>query len=86
MFRNFQLALLFLTEAQKGASSSYHPYILTLPRHFDSLVHWSDRELEELQYGSTEPEQQFLQEVSALLQHTVKASGYALHSAHPRDA
>ncbi len=61
--RNFQLALLFLAESKKGRDSSWHPYLQTLPQHVDSLVHWSDTELHELQYGATEPEQQFLQEV-----------------------
>ena len=61
--RNFQLALLFLAESKKGRDSAWYPYIQTLPQHVDSLVHWSDTELHELQYGATEPEQQFLQEV-----------------------
>jgi hypothetical protein len=61
--RNFQLALLFLAETKKGRDSAWYPYIQTLPQHVDSLVHWSDTELHELQYGATEPEQQFLQEV-----------------------
>ena len=61
--RNFQLALFLLAESEKGRDSAWYPYISTLPQHVDSLVHWSDTELHELQYGATEPEQHFLQEV-----------------------
>ena len=62
-FRNFQLALLLLTEVKRGSESRWHPYIQTLPRTFDSLVHWSDKEIQELQYSSTYAEQRFIQEV-----------------------
>ncbi|DBA96971.1 TPA: hypothetical protein ACH3X1_001295 [Trebouxia sp. C0004] len=65
--KNFQLALLFLAESKKGRDSAWYPYIQTLPQHVDSLVHWSDTELHELQYGATEPEQQFLQEAKQQL-------------------
>ena len=61
--RNFQLALFLLAESKKGRDSAWYPYIATLPQHVDSLVHWSDTERHELQYGATGPEQQFLQEV-----------------------
>ena len=61
--RNFQLALFLLAESKKGRDSAWYTYIQTLPQHVDSLVHWSDTELHELQYGATKPEQQFLHEV-----------------------
>lgn len=65
--KSFQLALLFLAETKKGRDSAWYPYIQTLPQHVDSLVHWSDPELHELQYGATQPEQQFLQEAKQQL-------------------
>ncbi|KAA6428995.1 MAG: hypothetical protein FRX49_01105 [Trebouxia sp. A1-2] len=66
--KNFQLALLFLAETKKDRDSAWYPYIQTLPQHVDSLVHWSDTELHELQYGATELEQQFLQEAKQQLE------------------
>lgn len=64
--RHFQLALLLLREAKKGAQSLWYPYIQHLPNSFHTLVHWSNSELEALQYGDTESEQKFLLEVARL--------------------
>ena len=61
--RYFQLALLFLSEVKKGSASIWYPYIQSLPRDFDTLVHWSNAELAELQYDSTKLEEQFIHEV-----------------------
>lgn len=61
--RHLQLALILLSEFKKGTASKWQPYIAALPTSCDTLMHWSDEELEELQYSSTEHEQHFLQKV-----------------------
>ncbi|KAL3142193.1 hypothetical protein ABBQ38_002543 [Trebouxia sp. C0009 RCD-2024] len=61
--KHLQLALLLLDEFKKGTASKWHPYIAALPTSCDTLVHWSEEELEELQYSTTEHEQHFLQKV-----------------------
>ena len=63
--RYLQLALLLLTEVKKGTESPWHPYIQTLPNSVNTLLHWTDDDLRELQYTRPGHEQQFLQEVSA---------------------
>lgn len=43
------LILCMQYEASLGPQSRWHPYFQLLPTHFDSLMHWSDSELQELQ-------------------------------------
>lgn len=44
-----KLAAKLLYEKHLGVGSKWFPYIQMLPTHIDTLVHWSDRELLELQ-------------------------------------
>ena len=61
--RHLQLALLLLSEVKKGTASEWRPYIAALPTSFNTLAHWSEEELEGLQYSTTEQEQHLLQQV-----------------------
>lgn len=58
--RDVQLAALLLYHAKLGLHSEWHPYIQTLPTNFNTLLHWEDSELSELQLGSTTTESDFL--------------------------
>ena len=60
--RHLQLALLLLTEVKKGTNSTWHPYIHSLPSSVNTLLHWTDAQLQELQYSRSGHEQQFLEE------------------------
>ena len=62
-YRHLQLALLLLKEFKKGSESKWHPYIAALPASVNTLLHWTEEELKELQYSTPGHEQQFLQEV-----------------------
>ena len=62
-YRHLQLALLLLTELKQGTKSKWHPYIAALPTSVHTLLHWTEEELKDLQYSTSEHEQHFLQEV-----------------------
>lgn len=55
--RDVQLGLKLLQEVKAGSDSKWHTWIQTLPSSFDTLIYWSDAELEELQTGSLPAEQ-----------------------------
>ena len=55
--RDVQLGLKLLQEVKAGSESKWHTWIQTLPSSFDTLIYWSDAELEELQTGSLPAEQ-----------------------------
>ena len=59
-----QLAALLLYEAKLGLHSNWYPWIQALPTQFDTLVHWTDAQLAELQLGSTATELDFLSQAS----------------------
>lgn len=62
-YRHLQLALLLLTELKQGTRSKWHPYIAALPTSVHTLLHWTEEELKDLQYSTSEHEQRFLLEV-----------------------
>lgn len=45
----FSLVLVMMYEFSKGQASRWWPYLEILPNHFDTLIHWSQSELAELQ-------------------------------------
>ena len=60
-----QLGLLLLKEAKQGYASKFHPWIQSLPVTFDTLKHWSEAEMDELQTG-TMPGEQLKSQVGTL--------------------
>ena len=48
--RHVKMALLLLEERRRGRKSPVWGYVEHLPRHFDTLLHWSEAELRELCY------------------------------------
>ena len=69
--RDVQLAALLLWHAKQGPQSDWYPYIQALPPKFDTLIHWTSAQLDELQLGTTITESGFRSEVhfSAPLTH-----------------
>ena len=65
--RSIQIALMLLREVKHGTQSSWHVWIHSLPQHFDTLMHWSQQELDQLQMSSTPAEQEYLTQVSSWL-------------------
>ena len=57
---------MLLCEVKYGAESPWHVWIRSLPQHFDTLMHWSQQELDQLQMNSTPAEQEYLTRVSSL--------------------
>ena len=64
--RLLQTNFLLLWHAKRGVESPLHPWIQSLPTSYDTLVHWTPSQLDELQLVSTSTEKQFRAEVSVL--------------------
>ena len=61
--RNRQLGLIFLKEVKRGTESRFHGWIESLPKEVPTLIHWTDKELQQLQLDSTTAEKDLLAEV-----------------------
>lgn len=57
--RSVKLGLMVLKEARKGTESFWHLWLEALPRQVQTLIHWSDAELQELQMDSTSLEKKY---------------------------
>ena len=62
--RNVKLGLVLLREAKRGQDSPWQLWIKSLPHEVATLMHWTDKELQQLQLDSTSTEQQFYDQVS----------------------
>lgn len=69
--RHVKMALLLLEERRQGRDSPVWGYVEHLPRHFDTLLHWSEAELHELCYPAL---QQSVSAHTAVLTHQVPLS------------
>lgn len=67
MCRDIQLAALLLYHAKLGLHSEWYPWIQALPTHFNTLLHWTDAQLAELQLGTTAIELDFISQASQFL-------------------
>ena len=61
--RNVKLALVLLREAKRGQDSPWQLWIESLPHEVATLMHWSDKELQQLQLDSTPTEKEFYDQV-----------------------
>ena len=64
LHRDVQLAALLLYHAKLSSHSEWNPWIQALPTQFNTLLHWSEAQLAELQLGSTATELDFLSQAS----------------------
>jgi len=48
---------------KRGGESPWHVWIQSLPRRFNTLMHWNQQELDQLHMNSTTAEQDFLIQV-----------------------
>ena len=62
--RNVKLALVLLRKAKRGQDSPWQLWIESLPHEVATLMHWSDKELQQLQLDSTPAEKEFYDQVS----------------------
>ncbi len=60
------LALVLLRELKLGPASAWHVWIQSLPQHFNTLVHWTPGELDQLQMNSTSAERDYIHGVRYL--------------------
>lgn len=65
--RNRQLGLILLKEARQGPKSKFHIWIESLPQEVPTLLHWTDKELQQLQMDSTATEKEFVAQVCPYL-------------------
>ena len=61
--RNVKLGLVLLREAKRGQDSPWQLWIESLPHEVATLLHWTDKELQQLQLDSTSTEKQFYDQV-----------------------
>ncbi|KAL0043703.1 hypothetical protein WJX82_004753 [Trebouxia sp. C0006] len=58
-----QIALVLVREMKRGSESPWHVWIQSLPRRFNTLMHWNQQELDQLHMNSTTAEQDLLTRV-----------------------
>ena len=61
--RNVKLGLVLLREAKRGQDSPWQLWIESLPHEVATLLHWTDKELQQLQLDSTPTEKEFHDQV-----------------------
>ena len=61
--RHVKLGLLLLKEVKRGPESPWHLWVDSLPQQIDTLIHWSDAELKQLQMDTTATERELLTHV-----------------------
>ena len=61
--RNVKLGLVLLREAKRGPDSPWQQWIESLPHEVATLLHWSDKQVQELQLDSTSTEREFRDQV-----------------------
>ncbi|KAL0024826.1 hypothetical protein WJX79_002354 [Trebouxia sp. C0005] len=64
---NVKLALVLLREAKRGQDSPWQLWIESLPHEVATLMHWSDKELQQLQLDSTSTEKEFYSQIKQQL-------------------
>lgn len=64
---NVKLGLVLLREAKRGQDSPWQLWIKSLPHEVATLMHWTDKELQQLQLDSTSTEQQFYDQIKQQL-------------------
>ncbi|DBB01977.1 TPA: hypothetical protein ACH3X1_000563 [Trebouxia sp. C0004] len=64
---NVKLALVLLREAKRGQDSPWQLWIESLPHEVATLMHWSDKELQQLQLDSTPTEKDFYDQIKQQL-------------------
>ena len=64
--RNVKLGLVLLREAKRGPDSPWQLWIESLPHQVATLIHWSEKELQQLQMDITPTERQFLDQVGCV--------------------
>ncbi|KAL0044789.1 hypothetical protein WJX82_009632 [Trebouxia sp. C0006] len=64
---NVKLALVLLRKAKRGQDSPWQLWIESLPHEVATLMHWSDKELQQLQLDSTPAEKEFYDQIKQQL-------------------
>ena len=64
--RNRQLGLILLKEAKQASKSKFELWIESLPSEVQTLMNWSQKELQQLQMDTTSTEKDFLRQVVIL--------------------
>lgn len=61
--RNVKLGLVLLREAKRGPDSPWQLWIESLPHELPTLIHWSDKQVQQLQLDTTSTEREFRDQV-----------------------
>lgn len=64
--RNRQLGLILLKEAKQASKSKFKLWIDSFPSEVQTLINWSQKELQQLQMDDTPAERDFLMQVVIL--------------------